>query len=228
MKVELRMPKKELEVLKDFILLPKEQQDYFINKLKIMSPESPLKVIKEIEENTDFKQEIIRSFLEFAGSFYLNYYSFKRFNLTHDEFINDVVIDSIKGYDMELEIEDHTKEILKEILNMEDSIGMLSKISSLSKESPNNFAMVRIITDLRHIYYNNPSKIPCYSLIKHNLVINYIDNYSKIKEKFFSLDLDDLLELRKVVERAIEKEKTLKILCKKKDIIIIKEVDWFE
>lgn len=227
MKVELRMPKEDLEVLKDFILLPKEQQDYFINKLKIMSPESPLKLIKEIEENTDFKQENIRRFLEFADSFYLNYYSFRRFNKSHDEFIQDVVIDSIKRNDMELEIEDHTKEILKEILNMEDSIGMVSKISSLTKDSPNNFALVRIITDLRHIYYNNPSKIPHYSLIKHNLVINYIDN-SKIKEKFFSLDLDDLLELRKVVERAIEKEKTLKILCKKKDIIIIKEVDWFE
>lgn len=228
MKVKLRMPKKELGILKDFILIPKEQQDYFIDKLKTLQPENPLELISEISENVDLEEEDVRRFLKFIDSFYLNYYIFNKSIRSQDDYIQEVIIDSVKGHDIELQIDEHTKELLRQILDMEESIGIVSKVSSLINENPNNFANVRIITDLRHIYYNNPTKIPRYSLIKHNLVITYIDINSRLKEKFFTLELDDLLELRRIVERAIEKEKALKTLCDQKDIIILKEVDWFE
>ena len=228
MKVKLRIPKKDLGVLKDFIAIPKEQQNYFIEKLKMLKPEAPLELIKEISENVDLEDKSIRSFLEFVDSFYLNYYIFNRSNRSQDDYIEEVIINSIKEYDLEIEIDDHIKELFRKILNMEESIGVISKISSLGNENPNNFAKVRIFTDLRHIYYNNPIKTPRYSLIKHNLVLTYVNINSRLKEKFFTLDLDDLFELRRVIERAIEKEKTLKKMCDQKDLIILKEVDWFE
>lgn len=227
MKIKLRMPKKEMETLKKFISFPAEQQDLFIQKLNILSPESPLGVINEILENTDFKKEDIRKFLDFADSFYTNYYIFNKYNKSPDEYIQEVLIDSITNMDIELEINEHTKNNLKQILEMEDSLGVVSKVSSLIKENPNNFANTHIITDLRHIYYNNPIRKPRYSLIKHTLILHYLDISNQFKEKFYTLDLDDLLTLRRIVERAIEKEKSLKKLCDQKDIVIIKEVDWF-
>jgi len=228
MKVKIRMPKKELGILKKFVLIPKKQQDYFINKLRILQPENPLGLIKEISEEVDLEEEDVRKFLDFVDSLYLNFYIFNKSNRSPEDYIQEVVIESIKESDIEIEINDHTAELLREILDMEDSIGVISKISSLKNENPNNFANVRIFTDLRHIYYKNPNKLPRFSLIKHNLVITYININSQLKEKFFTLDLDDLLELKRIIERAIEKEKTLKKLCDQKDIIILKEVDWFE
>lgn len=228
MNINLRMPKKELETLRKFISFPVEQQDLFINKLNTLSPESPLGVINEILDNTDFKKKDVREFLDFADSFYLNYYIFNKYNKSPDDYIQEVLIDSITDLDVELEINEHTKNKLKQILEMEDSLGVISKVSSLIKENPNNFANSRIITDLRHIYYNNPTRKPHYSLIKHTLIMYYLDIDNQFKEKFFTLDLDDLLSLRRIVERAIEKDKSLKELCDQKDIVIIKEVDWFE
>ncbi|GAG95232.1 unnamed protein product, partial [marine sediment metagenome] len=139
MKIKLRMPEKDLGVLKDFISIPKEQQNYFIDKLKMLKPENPLELIKEISENVDLEEESVRSFLEFVNSFYLNYYIFNKSNTSKDDYIQEVIINSIKGYDIEVEIDDHIKELLREILNMEESVGVISKISSLSNENPNNF-----------------------------------------------------------------------------------------
>ena len=56
----------------------------------------------------------------------------------------------------------------------------------------------------------------------------YLNIDNEFKEKFYTLDIDDLLTLRKIIERAIEKEKTLRKLCDQKEIAIIKEVDWYE
>jgi len=228
MKINLRMPKKELETLKKFISSPVEQQDFFIQKLNTISPESPLGVITEILDNTDFNKKEIREFLDFADSFYMNYYIFNKYNKSPDDYIQEVVIDSITDLDIELELNEHIKNNLKQILEMEDSLGVISKVTSLIKENPNNFANTRIITDLRHIYYNDPTRKPHYSLIKHTLTMYYLDIDNQFKEKFFTLDFDDLLTLRRIVDRAIEKEKSIKELCDQKDIVIIKEVDWFE
>ncbi len=228
MKINLRMPKKELETLRKFISFPTEQQDFFIQKLNKISPESPLGVITEILDNTDFDKQDIKKFLDFADSFYMNYYIFNKYNKSPDDYIQEVVIDSITDADIELELNEHIKNNLKQILEMEDSLGVISKVSSLIKENPNNFANTRIITDLRHVYYNDPTRKPHYSLIKHTLTMYYLDIDNQFKEKFFTLDLNDLLTLRRIVNRAIKKEKSIKELCDQKDIIIIKDVDWFE
>ncbi len=48
----------------------------------------------------------------------------------------------------------------------------------------------------------------------------------KIKEIFLTLNIDDLNEFKKNIERAIEKESSLKELCKRNKTNLLKEEDF--
>lgn len=222
--VKFSMPKRHLEIMKEFISLPKEQQENYLQLLDSISPEFSEKEIKDITNLSDDEFEEFLGYLRFFIALYLNFYRYKK---PLNDFINEVIKDPAKKRDIELEPIEDVRDLVEKIIKMDNNIGIFSKNINLSTDNPNIFFDARIITDLRHLFYNDIEIFPNYALIQHLLRINYVKN-DDTKEMFFNLNLDQLMELKRIIDRAITKENTIKKMCKEKELITLKEVEWFE
>lgn len=221
---EIRIPESDLKLYMKFIKVPPGQQDLILQKFSDISPTVTLKSIEIlIMKELKYEQKDSQDFIRFLLNFYINYFFFKG---TIEEFNEEVIIPSFILAKSKLKIEEKDfnkiKSITEKILSLDKTIGIISKISYLSDENPNHYLTSHLITDLRYIFYNDPTEIPDYALIKHTLKLNYFSN-KKLQEIFITLDTEDLKELKNNIKRAIKKEKSLRELCKRNRTNILKE-----
>ena len=97
---------------------------------------------------------------------------------------------------------------LDTLLKLDQPLSVVSKASSLMTEQENNFHEARILTDLRPIFSENTREPPNAGVIIHQLKISYHQE-GRIREFFVALDASDIKQLRGVLQRAEEKEKSL-------------------
>jgi hypothetical protein len=74
----------------------------------------------------------------------------------------------------------------------------------------------KIVTDLRPVF-DKPGERPLGAIITHTLKIVHHES-GEHKELFFALDADDVLNLKRIAERALEKMSSLKDFIKSADI----------
>lgn len=109
----------------------------------------------------------------------------------------------------EVEIE-ALKSNLLEIFHSSNNLLLFSKTKELIIENDNNFHSSKIITDMRLVFNDDLENKKRHSLIIHRLHIEY-RREQKINEIYLSLDMQDLKNLQKEIERAIRKEDVIKI-----------------
>lgn len=224
MKFRFRMPEEAVKNLLKFISLPKERKDKYIFLINSILPVFTKETIKDLP---DLSKEEKKDFLDFLNMFISLYINFYNSGQIIDDFIDDVIIRSIRKEDKDFQISDDLKFYIEKILEMEATLGIYAKNVFLSDENQNIFFESRIITDIRHVFYNDVLKLPDFAFVQHKLKIIYLESKG-IKEKFFTLDLKDLIDLKNLIERAISKEKTLEKLSKRNNIKLLKEVEWSE
>jgi hypothetical protein len=100
------------------------------------------------------------------------------------------------------------------LLNGTDLYLTSVKVKELRTEVERSFYGVRILTDLRTVFGDDPSQRPAMTPI-HTLEIKYHHESGQHREFYVSLDDDDLVTLKEVVERAQQKKSTLVELLKK-------------
>ncbi len=105
---------------------------------------------------------------------------------------------------------DRLSEILPPLLQVE-SLSLRAKAVDLQVDHANVFQSTRILTDLRPVFAIDSVSDVRGLLISHTLKIEYYHDEGT-KEIFISLDDRDLSELRKSLERAEAKARTLKQL----------------
>ena len=115
--VKFSMPKRHLETLKEFISLPKEQQENYLQLLNSISPEFSEKEIKDITNLSDDEFEEFLGYLRFFVSIYLNYYRYKK---PLNDFINEVIKDPAKKRDIELEPIEDVRDLVEKIIKMDN------------------------------------------------------------------------------------------------------------
>ena len=101
------------------------------------------------------------------------------------------------------------KERLILILKNFDSLSTTVKAQNLLTDNQRNFRDCRIITDLRMVFADNFSSEDKHAMVVHNLKLEFSKN-GKLRDFFVALDLNDLKKLKSVVDRAIDKENTIK------------------
>ena len=86
------------------------------------------------------------------------------------------------------------------------------KAREVIRENLNNFYESRIISDIRIVYDDsgNLDDKDQVAVIVHNLRIKYSSKPVPRGEIFISLNLEDLHQLKDVVDRAIEKDKLIR------------------
>ena len=99
-----------------------------------------------------------------------------------------------------------------------ESLAITAKIGTLAIELSNVVIDTRIVTDLRPIFGEEVGKGPRGSLITHTLRIHHLDARQQHVTVGFAFDSDDLAKLRRVLDRAEDKEKRLKELLSRSHV----------
>jgi hypothetical protein len=195
--------KKYINLIKE---LSDEQQDSALDLFNEELPSNFLGIIKKLSDELNFDREKVFIFLSGSVSEYTAYY---RANQSIDDYLKSDEYEGIKDF-------------MRRILSMEDSLGIISKCFYFETVLEETVGDISILTDFRPIYFKDPLKQPEYGIIKHNLNIEIV-KYDGIENVVLSLRTDSLKRLKKVIERAINKEKTLENQLKENNIKIIRK-----
>jgi len=106
------------------------------------------------------------------------------------------------------------------LLSCDETFGLTAKAFDIRKQHPHVYCTARILTDIRPVFRQDPEAAPVAAFVTHALRISSHDegDFSGVKDFFVSLDADDLRELRKLIDRALMKEASLKSLIQTSDV----------
>ena len=88
------------------------------------------------------------------------------------------------------------------------SVKVSAKASRVSTDYPRTFCEAKILSDIRPVF-DKPEEKPIGSMVCHTLRIDYHEG-GEHKEFFIALDMDDLRELKKTIDRAETKTASLR------------------
>jgi hypothetical protein len=128
-------------------------------------------------------------------------------NLTADHVAN-VLTENVGSA---VEKDGGSKEVLSRrlvaLLTARDLVAV-GKAADIITEYDQVLNLARIISDIRPVFGNNASDDPMGAVIVHTLKIDYFHD-NRVNTISFALDADDLADLKRVVDRAQEKQRTL-------------------
>jgi hypothetical protein len=144
-------------------------------------------------------------------------------NTNVDNLANDFVV-ALRQVDDDLvrdaTDEDFVKfyEFIQTIFEDQDVIGLGAKAFRLMLQHERVFVLSEVFSDIRSVFsVKGANQPPLAAIISHTLKIHAHKN-DEHKEFYFALNYKDLEELKKTIERAMEKHKTLSEVIKKADM----------
>lgn len=104
------------------------------------------------------------------------------------------------------------KSFLCDVLLLHDTLGVRAKAYRLMPQHQRDFRNSEIYSDIRAVFRPEKPEIkPAAAIIVHSLKIDYYEDY-EIKALYLGLNYNDLLSLKKTVERAIKKHECLRTM----------------
>ena len=132
----------------------------------------------------------------------------------HPQFLEDLMNGIRNSSDLRLAPKDLPKlqSVLERILSI-DTLKMIAKAARLQRDGERLYCSSKILSDMRPIFGEDPTRRPIGSVLTHTLKVTYHEGREH-REFHVILDSDDLEALGKVVQRAQAKDKTLRELLK--------------
>jgi hypothetical protein len=109
---------------------------------------------------------------------------------------------------------------LRKLLSF-DPLSTAAKASHLLADQERLFVGVRILTDARPVYGQDPKQKPVAMLVNHTLKLTYSHNM-RVDELYVALDADDIGDLKRALDRATAKADSLASVLKSANINIVK------
>jgi hypothetical protein len=194
--------------------------EVFVKLLDVMKNSPPTLHIEDIASLAYKEHSIDREDASDIVRSILSLYSFRE---TEYFSTNQLVVEISEALQSELSDELSRKTItqlqkrLLEFLEIRGPLEIASKAADLIVEHENVFSSSRVLTDLRPIFKPEVKDGIGGALISHILKIDY-ENINGTQESFFALDLGDIEQLLEQLERALEKDESLKRLLEKSNI----------
>lgn len=98
---------------------------------------------------------------------------------------------------------------LLQILSNFEKIRLIDKVREYKVENSNNFRDFKLLTDIRFMQVDEASKSENYGIILHKFYIEY-QNFIPRNELHLHVGIEDLIELKAEIEKAIERDKMLR------------------
>jgi hypothetical protein len=118
---------------------------------------------------------------------------------------------------------DEGRQLVAELMKFDHALGVSAKIIGVVSDHDHVYCRARILTDIRPVFASSVTEPPAAMVVVHTLRLSYhsFSNAGEIQGFYLALDSSDLEELQQQIERAIEKEKTLKSVLSSKQLPVL-------
>jgi hypothetical protein len=166
----------------------------------------PRGYIPAITEVTDLTRDEADDLLQALAGLYIRRL---RYDMDAPEFATEVCETLEATFNSAAELAT-LRQTLGSLLALDDTLGVASKALDLVLSAPHSFCGApRVLTDVRPVFHERDADELAGGLVMHHLVIKYHEAGEQ-REMQFMLDSTDLVILSGVLERASEKERTLR------------------
>lgn len=98
---------------------------------------------------------------------------------------------------------------LNTVLSLDHSLGVTAKALEIRAENQHTYCHSRVITDVRPVFAAKPGSSPLAVMPIHTLKLAFHEG-SQVRDCFVVMDRKDVEELKRMLERALEKEQSLR------------------
>jgi hypothetical protein len=220
---EIVMPQRHRSVLAQLLMLSAEQQAVMHSELRASPPLSLPALSARIAGPMKLDLEIAGMLLEMLASMYQ---AMIRNEETPTRF-SALVVDAAKrelATSLPASV-DWTafEQLITALMTLDHSLGVPAKALGVLTDHDHVYQRSRILTDVRPVFTASASEPPAALLTVHTLRVTYRSSRSSEETEgfFVALDTADLEELRTQIDRALEKERTIKALFLSKDLPLL-------
>ncbi len=112
------------------------------------------------------------------------------------------------------------RHLLLELMSLDQALGVSSKILGVVTDHDHVYCRSRVLTDIRPVFANSVADAPSALVVVHTLRLTYHSG-GDTPSFFVALDGVDLEDLRRQLDRAVEKEKSLRAMLAAKELPIL-------
>ena len=219
----LKVPPEQIVYIKKFLELPDEKVNEFLAALTNVGPQFNIfDLSKELSNVVDVSPELTEGVTRVLTAIYLS----RNLGKSIEEFVDREVYPSLKiAKAFSPQVADaqwrKLRTFLIAALSLERTVGTTAKAGRVLTQHERIFDGARMMTDLRPIYHLDVSETPDAAVIIHMLRITQRDNLGNKSELYFALDSNDVDLMRKLFERAVKKEQTLRRVMKDSGMVVL-------
>lgn len=209
----LSIPPRHERALADLVAMTQEERERLVNVIRQAPAALDLDVLaKKVASATKLDKDRASRLVWMLASLYR-----AREETPVDQFVDDVC-DTAQASDKVLRPKDEDwgsfKRDLKALLSCDDSLGITAKAKDIRGQHQNVYCKARILTDIRPVFSQDVGVEPPAGVIVHTLRLTTHPggDFSASKDFYVALDELDLKELKRLVDRAVQKEATLRSL----------------
>ena len=220
----LRVPDKQIDHIKKFLELPDDKIEGFLDALAKAGPQfNYYDLSEEVSVRLEISRHLIEGIVQVLASLYRTR---DGQNTPIETFLDQEVYVALKKAETfsEKKADAEWAKLRKffiEALSLERTVGTAAKAGYILTQHERIFVGARILTDVRPIFHLNVSEKPESAVIVHMLRIAQRDNYGNQADQYFALDSNDIRDLKALIDRALEKEETLKGLMKDSGVTVL-------
>jgi hypothetical protein len=221
--MKLAIPKSQRESFKQFVSLPDDKWKSLLQALEAAGPTISARALaKHVSRDVDLAADQLRQVIVIAGSLYVTR---DQRGANIEEFaeavVEEAVHDGLVGRDDPAETS-KLRERISQLLSLDHSLGVSAKATQLLISHKNPLLTARIFTDVRPVFTGDENPTPRAAVVVHTLQLVTGTDGRELSH-YIALDSEDLKTLKRVVDRAIRKEASLKTIMSSLPLVEIRE-----
>lgn len=226
----LTVPPQHVEIIKKFVELSDEQITSFLKALAGAGSQFNVRdLADESLKHVKLPKDLVRGMVQVVGSLYVTK---DAQNAPTDAFVDQEVFRALTkaGVFPKESADDQWPKLrafLAVALSLEDTVGTAAKAGHILTQHERLFVSARILTDVRAIFHVNTAEKPHSAVIIHMLRMTFRDAHGNLSDEFFALDSNDVRKFKGVIERAIQKEETLKKLMTDASVDVLPPKEYY-
>ncbi len=220
----LRVPDQQIDHIKKFLELPDDKIEGFLDALSKAGPQfNATDLSEEVSDCVEIPRRLIRGIVSVLASLYRTWDGqHQPIEIFLDQEVS-VALKKAKAFP-EKEVDAQWAKLRKfliDALSFERTVGTAAKAGYVHTQHERIFVGARILTDVRPVFHRDVFEKPESAVIVHMLRITQRDNFGNKAEKYFALDSNDIRSIKALVDRTLDKEKTLKNLMKGSGVTVL-------
>jgi hypothetical protein len=213
--MSLTVPPRHVVGIKALLELPDDKLNALLEVLRDAEPQFNVEDLAEsVSEKAGLSSVLTESILDAVASVYRTFDPNSPASQVND-FLEHGVRPALKKANLFPAETEETKwkkfkNFFEAVFSFERSVGTTIKAGPVLTEHERIFDRAKIMTDLRPIYHRDVTEKPDAALVIHMLKITQRDSRDRRTDLCFALDTRDIRALKEAIDRALEKEGTIR------------------